>query len=109
MTNQIPSGAEEFAKWTQGVEFDFDAPTPTDLPGPDDRPAEGIMVKRSVKWSSDLDDRLKEKAAAKGINQSELIRQYMEMGLAAEASGMVVNLADVYRVLATVAHPPAAA
>ncbi|MET9489914.1 CopG family transcriptional regulator [Nocardia sp. NPDC006630] len=108
MTSEIPGTAAEFAAWAEGMEFDQNAPAPVGLPGPADKPADGIPVKRSVKWSVDLDERLKATAEAKGITQSELIRQYMEMGLAAEGSGMVVNLADALRVLATVAHRPAA-
>ncbi|NNH69045.1 ribbon-helix-helix protein, CopG family [Nocardia uniformis] len=110
MTNELPRTAADFAKWAESVEFHPDAPIPADLPPhtPADKPADGIPVKRSVKWSVETDERLKATARAKGITQSELIRQYIEMGLAAEHSGMVVDLADALRLLATVAHRPAA-
>lgn len=110
MTHELPRTAAEFAKWAESVEFLPDAPIPGDLPpsSPEDRPVDGIPVKRSVKWSVDTDERLKATAKAKGVTQSELIRQYIEMGLAAEHSGMVVDLADALRLLATVAHRPAA-
>ncbi|GAB2553362.1 hypothetical protein [Nocardia heshunensis] len=77
------------------------------FPGPGEAPAEP-MVKRSVKWSLATDDAIKQTAERKGITASELIRQYIEMGLAAENPGLVLDLADVLRVLHTVAHPPAA-
>ncbi|MFI6865722.1 CopG family transcriptional regulator [Nocardia sp. NPDC050406] len=106
MTHELPRTAAEFAKWADAVEFHPNAPLPQDLPPnrPEDRPADGIPVKRSVKWSVETDERLKATAKAKGITQSELIRQYIEMGLAAENSGMVVDLADALRLLTTVAH-----
>lgn len=106
MNHELPRSAADFAKWAETVEFRPGAELPADLPPsrPEDRPAEGIPVKRSVKWSVETDERLKATAKAKGITQSELIRQYIEMGLAAENSGMVVDLADALRLLATVAH-----
>ncbi|MFE3279952.1 hypothetical protein [Nocardia sp. NPDC059239] len=91
------------------ITFDLADTLPAEkFPGPGDVPAEAIMVKRSVKWSVGTDDAIKDTAERKGITASELIRQYIEMGLASENSGLVVNFADVVRLLSTVAHPPAA-
>ncbi|MFB8003211.1 hypothetical protein [Nocardia sp. NPDC056000] len=91
------------------ITFDFADTLPTEnFPGPNDVPAEGIMVKRSVKWTTATDDALKAAAERKGMSVSELVHQFIDVGLAVENPGLVVNLADVWRVLATVAHPPAA-
>ncbi|GAB2558976.1 hypothetical protein [Nocardia heshunensis] len=93
----------------EAITFDLANALPDEsFPGPEDIPAEGPMVKRSVKWSVTTDDAIKDTAERKGITASELIRQYIEMGLASENPGLVVNLADVLRILSTVAHPPAA-
>ncbi|MFJ9371680.1 hypothetical protein ACIRRA_45910 [Nocardia sp. NPDC101769] len=91
------------------ITFDLAEALPAEnFPGPEAIPAEGILVSRSVKWSTTTDDAIKAAAKSKGITASELIRQYVVMGLAEEKRGLVVDLADLVRVLHTVAHPPAA-
>ncbi|MEV6274578.1 hypothetical protein [Nocardia sp. NPDC051832] len=68
MSDKLPQTTADLKNWMDNLTYDFDAPVP-ELPPPG---AEGVLVKRSVKWSADLDQRLKAAADAKGMSQSEL-------------------------------------
>ncbi|WP_109527020.1 MULTISPECIES: hypothetical protein [Nocardia] len=58
-----------------------------------------MSVVRSLKMSPEMDRRVKEAAAAHCVTQSMLIRQYIEMGLAAEQPERMIPLSDAIRVL----------
>ncbi len=90
--NKIPEGslANEMATAT-----DANLPIPdTDVP----------MVSRSLRLPLELDQRLRQVAAARGIGATTLMRQFIEAGLAEMDDTAVVPLADVRRLLATLAH-----
>ncbi|MFJ9370588.1 hypothetical protein ACIRRA_40055 [Nocardia sp. NPDC101769] len=57
------------------------------------------MVTTSLKLPADMRDRVRETAAEHCITASMLIRQYIEMGLAAEQPERKVSFADAIRVL----------
>jgi predicted DNA-binding protein len=72
-----------------------------DLPAPDtDMP----MVSRSIRLPLDVHQRLAAAADARGIGVTTLMRQLIEAGLADLDETAVVPLADVRRVLASLAR-----
>jgi predicted DNA-binding protein len=71
------------------------------------RSGEVVKVARSVRWSMDLDARVKAAAANLGITMSELIREFAEAGLAEMDNDRQISLADLRRLLASL--PPASA
>jgi hypothetical protein len=75
-------------------------PTPdTDVP----------MVSRSLRLPVDVDQRIRTAADARGIGATTLMRQFIEAGLAELDESAVVPLAEVHRVLASLARPHRAA
>jgi len=76
------------------------------LPVPDtDTP----MVSRSLRLPIDIDQRVHELAHARGIGVTTLMRQFIEAAVIELEDTAVVPLADVRRVLATLAQPHRAA
>jgi predicted DNA-binding protein len=71
------------------------------------QPGDVVKVARSVRWSTDLDGRVKAAAANLGVTMSELIREFAEAGLAEIENDRQVSLADLRRLLASL--PPASA
>ncbi|HET8657390.1 MAG TPA: hypothetical protein VFM55_00135 [Micromonosporaceae bacterium] len=71
------------------------------LPVPD---TDVPMVSRSLRLPVDMDQRIREAAEARGIGATTLMRQFIEAGLAELDDSAVVPLADVRRVLATLAR-----
>lgn len=76
------------------------------LPAPD---TDVPMVSRSLRLPLDVDQRVRELAQKRGVGATTLMRQFIELGLAELDDTAVVSLADVRRVLATLAHPSHAA
>ena len=74
-----------------------DAETPA-LP-PTSAELEEGMVTTSLKMPKDMRDRVRDNAAEQGITASMLIRQFIEMGLAAEQPGRMIPLSDAIRAL----------
>ncbi|HET8682370.1 MAG TPA: hypothetical protein VFM54_10920 [Micromonosporaceae bacterium] len=72
-----------------------------DLPVPD---TDVPMVSRSLRLPVGMDQRIREAAEARGIGATTLMRQFIEAGLAELDDSAVVSLADVRRVLATLAR-----
>jgi hypothetical protein len=79
---------------------DVDLPVPdTDVP----------MVSRSLRLPVDVDQHIREAAAARGIGATTLMRQFIEAGLAELDEAVTVPLADVRRALAALARQHRAA
>jgi predicted DNA-binding protein len=77
-----------------------------DLPAPD---TDVPMVSRSLRLPVDLDQRIRQLAEARGVGATTLMRQFIEAGVAELDDTAVVPLADVRRVLATLARQHRAA
>jgi hypothetical protein len=63
------------------------------------------MISRSLRLPLDLDQRLHELAEARGIGTTTLMREILTAGVATVDSSAVVPLADVQRVIASLARP----
>jgi hypothetical protein len=75
---------------------------PTELP-PDLHPGEDIKVVRSYRIPLSLDQWLTEQARARNTNNSELVRELLELGRQTlEGADRPISLADALRALATV-------
>jgi predicted DNA-binding protein len=75
------------------------------LPPPD---TAAPMVSRSLRLPLELDQVVREAAAARGIPPTTLMRQFIEAGVADLSDDALVPLAEVRRLLATLATHPAA-
>ncbi|WP_280422907.1 hypothetical protein [Nocardia carnea] len=96
---RTPEAAEDFLN---ALTYDDTAALPP-LPPTTDRIEQG-MVATSFKWTPDMRDRVRRKAAEHGVTPSILIRQYIEMGLLAEQSERMIPLADAVRALTSLPH-----
>ncbi|WP_068036286.1 hypothetical protein [Nocardia speluncae] len=96
---RTPEAAEDFLNT---LTYDDTAGLPP-LPPTTDRIEQG-MVTTSFKWTPDMRDRVRRKAAEHGVTPSILIRQYIEMGLLAEQSERMIPLADAVRALTSLPH-----
>jgi hypothetical protein len=105
MTALEPRSPEEAAQLLDSLVYDDNAPVPP-LPATTVEIEHAMTVTRSLKMSPDMDRRLKEAASDHCITQSMLIRQYIEMGLAAEQPARMIPLSDAIRVLSNL-RPPA--
>lgn len=79
--------------------------TDAGLPAPD---TDVPMVSRSLRLPVDLYQRVCAAAETRGVGVTTLMRQFIEAGLADLDESAVVPLADVRRVLASLARPHAA-
>lgn len=70
------------------------------LPGPD----ADVMVSTSVKLPLDLHRRIKALAEQQGVGVSTLLRQWAEVGLAAEENDQQISLAGLQRTIAHLAQ-----
>ncbi|MEU4342052.1 CopG family transcriptional regulator [Nocardia sp. NPDC023852] len=93
-TPEWPETPEEMAALAGRLEFTDEEVELPPTPGPD-----GIMVSRSLKMPSELDQRIKTAAADRGITQSMLMRQLLETGLAAIEHDHPISLTDAIRAL----------
>jgi hypothetical protein len=75
--------------------FDRDAPTPELPPRPD---AE-VMAVYSTRLPTSLAERIAAIARAKNIKPSTLMREYIEIGVAAEENDRPISLTDALRAL----------
>ncbi|WP_433562084.1 hypothetical protein ACQP1O_31855 [Nocardia sp. CA-151230] len=94
-----PRTPEEATAFLGNLTFDDTAAAPPLPPTADE--IETGMVTTSLKIPAELRDRIRETAAEHCITASMLIRQYIEMGLAAEQPERMVRLADAIRVLSS--------
>ena len=69
-----------------------------ELPPP---PAEPVMVVRSLRLPTDLDQRVKAVAQARGVPMSALVREWIELELAALEQDQPISRADALRALAS--------
>jgi predicted DNA-binding protein len=63
------------------------------------------MISRSLRLPLDLDEHLHELAQARGIGTTTLMREILAAGVASIDNTAVVPLADVQRVIASLARP----
>ncbi|WP_067694111.1 hypothetical protein [Nocardia jejuensis] len=94
-----PSAPEDAADFLNGLVFDDTAPTP-ELP-PTSEQLEAGMVTTSLKLPPELRNRLRATAAEHCIPMGALIRQFCEMGLAAQQPDRMIPLSDAIRVLSS--------
>ncbi|GAB1646606.1 CopG family transcriptional regulator [Krasilnikovia sp. MM14-A1259] len=69
----------------------------------DNRPRAATVV-QSVRFSRDLTERLLAEAERRGVTPSEVIRDLVEAGLTTVDESATVRLADVHRVINTLAQ-----
>jgi hypothetical protein len=69
----------------------------------DDRPR-SVSIVQSVRFSRDLTERPLAEAARRGVTPSEVIRDLVEAGLSKVDESATVRLADVHRLLDTLAR-----
>ncbi|MEV0292182.1 hypothetical protein [Nocardia sp. NPDC050710] len=91
-------GGDDPGTILDSLTYDDNAATP-ELPPTSAELERAMTVVRSLKMSPEMDRRVKETAAAHCVTQSMLIRQYIEMGLAAEQPERMIPLSDAIRVL----------
>jgi len=96
---RTPEAAEDFLNT---LTYDDTAPLPP-LPPATDRIEQG-MVATSFKWTPEMRDRVRRKAAEHGVTPSILIRQYIEMGLLAEQSERMIPRAAAVGALTSLRH-----
>ncbi|WP_459959065.1 CYTH domain-containing protein [Nocardia sp. IFM 10818] len=96
-TMHDPISGEDPRKFLDSLVF-TDAPEMPALP-PSSAEIEQGMVTTSLKLPKDMRDRVREVAADHCVTASMLIRQYIEMGLAAEQPDRLIPLSDAIRVL----------
>src|SRR5690349_12681231 len=68
---------------------------------PPPRPDDTVMVVRSLRLPLDTDRRLKEAAVARGVPTSTLVREWIELELAALEQDQPISRADALRALAS--------
>lgn len=95
-----PDTPEGMAAMTTRLQYTDDEVDLPPVPGP-----EGIMVPRSLKLPPALDQRIKEAASAREMGYSTLMRQLIEMGLAALEIDHPISLADAMKALASLPKP----
>ncbi|MEV0297034.1 CopG family transcriptional regulator [Nocardia sp. NPDC050710] len=93
-TNVWPDTPEDMAALAARLQYSDEEVELPPTPGP-----EGIMVSRSLKMPLELDKRIKDAATARGITQSMLMRQLLEMGLAALELDHPISLGDAIKAL----------
>lgn len=98
----LPRTPEAAGDFLDSLRYDDAAPAPA-LP-PDAGRIEQGMVPTSFKWSPEMRDRVRRKAAEQGMTASMLIRQYVEMGLMSEQPQRMIPLADAVRALTSLPH-----
>ncbi len=95
--NYQPQPGQDPQEFLDSLTYRDDADTPA-LP-PTSAELEEGMVTTSLKMPKDMRDRVRDNAAEQGITASMLIRQFIEMGLAAEQPGRMIPLSDAIRAL----------
>jgi predicted DNA-binding protein len=91
----LPHRPEDVQPLMDGLQFSDE---PAQLPP---RPGDEVMVVRSLRLSLDLDKRLKAAAGARGVPMSTLVREWIELELAALEQDQPISRADALRALAS--------
>ena len=90
----LPDRTEDVQALMDGLQFSDE---PVELPP---RPADTVMVVRSLRLPLDLDKRLKAAAEARGVPTSTLVREWIELELTALEHDQPISRADALRALA---------
>ncbi len=91
----LPNQPEDVQPFMEGLQY-------TDEPAPlPPRPGDEVMVVRSLRLPLDLDRRLKVAAQARGVPMSTLVREWIELELAALEQDRPISRADALRALAS--------
>jgi predicted DNA-binding protein len=92
---ELPKRPEDIREFMESLEFDGEAAEdevpPRDLP---------IMVVRSLRLPSELDQKLKAAAQRRGLPTSTLVREWIELELTALEDDQPISRADALRALA---------
>ena len=92
--SELPKDGKGLAEFVDRLEFgDATVPAP---PMPDGE----VMAVRSIRWSADLDARVKAAAKSRGMTMSGLIRDLVELELTAMESDQPISRSDALRALA---------
>jgi predicted DNA-binding protein len=92
---ELPKRPEDIRDFMESLEFDGDAPA-DEVPPRD----ASIMVVRSLRLPSELDQRLKAVARRRGVPTSTLVREWIELELTALEDDQPISRADALRALA---------
>lgn len=99
MSEQIPHGSpEEVRAFIDSLRATGEEPTEAPPPAV---PSE-VVARRSISWPTDLDQRVKAAAEARGVSVSELVREWAELELTALGDDRPISRADALRALAGV-------
>ena len=93
---EFPTDPEQLNRLLDSLRFDDTVPA--ELPPPPGD-ADQVKVPRSVRWSLDLDLRMKAAAAARGLTMSQLMIQFAESGLAQLEEDQPISRAEAIRLL----------
>jgi predicted DNA-binding protein len=92
---ELPKRPEDIRDFMESLEFDGEA-AEDEVP-PRDAP---VMVVRSLRLPSELDQRLKAVARRRGVPTSTLVREWIELELTALEDDQPISRADALRALA---------
>lgn len=90
----LPERPEDVRPFMDGLTFSEES---AELPP---APTEPVMVVRSLRLPVDLDQRLKRAARSRGVPMSTLVREWIELELAALENDQPISRADALRALA---------
>lgn len=113
-TSGLPDTPDGLAAWVDGLTFHRDEPVAPDQTPPQLGDDEDALVPRGFKIPQRLDATLQEIATRLKISKSELVRRYLEAGVAADLASsqdkeVLIPLADALRALAGLSRPHRAA
>lgn len=95
------AGIEDPEEFLNSLVFDDTKAVPDSVLPPTSAELEKNMVTTSLKMPPEMRDKLREVSGKRAMTPSMLIRQYIELGLAAEQPGTMIPLSDAIRVLAS--------
>jgi predicted DNA-binding ribbon-helix-helix protein len=93
--------AQDPSEWLASLKFDPDSAVSDSVLPPTSAELEKNMITTSLKLPEEMRERLRELAGERAVTVSMLIRQFIELGLAAEQPGRMIPLSDAIRVLAS--------
>ena len=92
--SDLPERSEDVQPFLDELQFSDET---VETPPP---PADPVMVVRSLRLPIELDRRLKAAAGARGVPMSTLVREWIELELAALEHDQPISRADALRALA---------